>query len=503
MTERQAYELLQLDSRETSLLASTAALLGWDQSTMIPPAGHGHRAEQLSLLSGLIHERLVNPRREEWLARVEGSGLTKDLHSAEAANIREWRRSFDRAVKLPTRLAVELAKAASLAQAAWEKARPENDWHTFLPHVETLFRLKREEAEAVGYEHEPYDALLDVYEPGETAASLAPLFSALGRSLAALLEQIIAANQSDLDRGKLMQGHDSQAQEALVREIVRDLGFDFSSGRLDISAHPFSTTIGPGDARITVRYQKADLVDGLFGAIHETGHALYEMGLPTEHWGSPAGESVSLGVHESQSRLWENFVGRSQGFVRYLLPLVKTHLPGTDSATHRELYRAVNVVSPSLIRTEADEVTYNLHVILRFELETALLRGDLAVKDLPGAWDEKMQHYLGITPPDPARGCMQDVHWAAGLIGYFPTYTLGNLYAAHLFAAAQRDLGDLDQALSQGEFLPLLEWLRTNIHAHGMRFSPRELIRRASGEDLNPERLLTYLEAKFAQVYDL
>ncbi len=498
----EAYQKLKTHCLETAYLESTAALLHWDQRICIPPAGHGHRAEQVAILSRMIHARCRDPLVGETLAVVEGSDLIEDPLCPEAVNTREWRRAYDRAVKIPDRLAEDMARATSNAESCWERARPENDWDAFKPHLETILALKKEEAEAVGYEAEPYDALLDTFEPGATTASLEPVFARLREAATTLLDRLKGSPRWEKEEQLLSRLDDTSAQEDLAADLIRCLGFEESRGRLDVSAHPFTSSMGPDDVRITARYGPDKFGDALYGAAHEAGHALYEMGLSGQHWGSPMGEAVSLGIHESQSRMWENMVCRSPGFWRFFMARTRLRFPtALKTISPEEMYVAVNRVRPGLIRIESDELTYNLHILLRFELELALLRGDLAVEDLPTAWNEKMCDYLGITPPDVAQGVMQDVHWSAGLIGYFPTYTLGNLYAAQFFQVARKEIGDVDEQFGRGDFQPLLGWLRRNIHGRGMQLRSKDLVVEVTGEALDPEKLIRYLETKYTALY--
>lgn len=502
MTPHEAYQWLFRHSRETAYYQSLGQLLGWDQRTQLPPKGHPFRHSQFAVLARWIHERETDPRIGEHLARVEGSDLVRDLGGAEAVNVREWRRAYTRLTRIPQDLAVALAQAAAEGETAWEQARPQNDWETFQPYLDRILTLKREEAEALGYAGEPYDALLDDYEPGETAAALEPVFHQLREELVHLLAAIQGSPRCP--RTEVLHRHFPRAdQERFARQAAERLGFDFASGRLDPTAHPFSAGLGPGDVRITTRYDEHDFAMAFFSTLHETGHALYDLGLPRDHWGTPRGEAISLGIHESQSRLWENLVGRSTGFWRHFYPQAQATFPALVDVDLDTFHQAVNTVRPDLIRTEADEVTYNLHILLRFELERAMLRGDLQVADLPGAWNDKMQAFLGLTPPDYRRGVMQDVHWSGGHLGYFPTYTLGNLYAAQFFARAQRELGDLEEMSACGDFAPLLGWLREKIHSQGSRFWPRALLREVTGEDLQPQYLVRYLWRKFGALYDL
>lgn len=502
MPPKEAYDWLRAHHVETSILESMGSLLHWDQSTVIPSAGHRHRSEQFGALAKLVHERRSNPRVAEALAACGGYWDEREPTGVEAANVREWKRTYDRVSKIPADLAVALARAASDGETAWKRTRPGNDWEGFRPYLDELIHLRREEAEAVGYAGEPYDALLDEYEVGETAATLEPLFRDLRCDIVALLERIKGSSARP-DPSILNNDYPVRAQQKFCLHVAGTLGYDLSAGRIDPTAHPFSTRIGPGDVRITTRYNERNLSEALFGTIHEAGHAMYSQGLPAEHFGTPSGASVSLGIHESQSRLWENLVGHSAGFWRHFLPLARDTFPCLEGVGESEFLLAVNEVRPTLIRVEADEVTYNLHVMLRFELELALLRGQLKTSDLPGAWNEKMQEFLGVTPPDVAQGVMQDVHWSAGLIGYFPTYALGNLYAAQLFEAAGKELGNIEDLFAQGDFTPLLSWLRVNVHAWGSRMRPRDLVRKASGREPDSAALVRGLNSKYAWLYGL
>ncbi len=502
MAPEDAYQWLKQHSLETAHLQSLGHLLGWDQRTMIPPRGHPHRHAQFAILAKWLHQRQTEPRLGEMLAAVEGLELVADPLSAAAVNVREWRRDYERATKIPQDLAVALAQASSEGETAWEQTRPASDWRTFKPFLARLVELKRQEAEALGYQQEPYDALLDDYEPGETAAALAPVLGELRQALIKLLAAIQGSSRRP-DRAILHRHFPQSDQERFARRAAEKIGYDLAAGRLDPTAHPFSTGIGPGDVRITTRYDEDCFSMAFFSVLHEAGHALYDQGLPAEHWGAPTGEAVSLGIHESQSRMWENLVGRSLGFWKFFYPEAQKSFPSLAGVGLEAFHLAVNEVKPDLIRTEADEVTYNLHILLRFELERALIKGDLQVADLPGAWNDKMRDFLGLTPPNHAQGVMQDVHWSAGHLGYFPTYTLGNLYAAQFFARAAADLGGLAENLAQGDFGALRQWLRAKIHQQGKRYRARDLVRAVTGEDLNPAYLTQYLTKKFGELYDL
>lgn len=498
---QQAYDELVRELREISVIGSIAAVLNWDEQTFMPHGATDHRATQVSLMSRISHERFTSPRVGELIAIVEQSPLVADAESDVAANIRETRRDYDRATKLPASLVEEMSRTEVLSQQAWTDARKNSDYAAFRPWLDKVLHLKRQECQCVGYKDDPYDALLDQYEPGETAASVRATFEALRGPLVELVGKIVnSGKEAPLDI--LQRKYPADAQEKLAKEAAKAVGFDFNDGRLDISVHPFCTHLGPGDVRMTTRYDEAYFGDAFFGVLHETGHALYNQGLPKEHYGLPRGDDVSLGIHESQSRMWENLVGRSRSFWRYFLPQARQAFPAAlAGVSDDDWYFAINDVRPSLIRTESDETTYNLHVLIRFEIERALLRNDLSTADLPGAWDERMEKYLGIEPPDDARGCLQDIHWSGGAIGYFPTYTLGNLYAAQFFEQARKDVGDLDAQFARGEFAPLLGWLRKNIHSQGMKYTPRQLVRRITGQDLQPTALLAHLRGKAAELY--
>jgi carboxypeptidase Taq len=502
MNPQAAYEALLTEIREIALLGSVSSVLGWDERTQMPPKGAEHRASQSSLLAKLMHERFTAPRVGELLATVEASPLTDDPESDAAVNVRETRRSYDRATKLPTSLVEELTRAAVMGQQAWGDAKQRNDYPAFRPWLEKLLALKRQEADCIGYASgNPYDALLDEFEPGMRASDVRTTFEQLRGPLVELVGRIV-------DSGRrapveiLERRYPAAAQEQLSRTAAAAVGFDFEGGRLDVSLHPFCTGLGPGDTRMTTRYDEKYFGDAFFGVLHESGHALYDQGLDPAHFGTPRGDAVSLGIHESQSRMWENLVGRSRSFWQFYFPKAKAAFP--DALADVDLdrwYFAVNDVRPSLIRTEADEATYNLHVMLRFELEEAMLRGDLSPAELPEAWSGRMRQYLGLTPPDDTRGCLQDIHWSGGAIGYFPTYTLGNLYAAQFFEQARQDLGDLDGQFARGEFAPLLGWLRDRIHRHGKRFTAAQLAQRITGKSLEAAPLLRHLRCKASELY--
>jgi carboxypeptidase Taq len=500
---RKAYDELTRRVKEEALLASCAALLGWDEETYMPGAGAAHRASQQALLAGLLHDRATDPRRGELLAAVEGSDLVAEPDSPEAVNVRELRRVYDRETRLPRPLVEEYARAASLAQQAWVAAHDRGDWSLFRPWVEKVLALKREEAACLRPGVDLYDTMLDEYEPGMTGRQVAALFDALRGELIDLVGAIGAARRR-ADGSILRRPYPLDRQRQFGAEVAAAVGFDFRSGRLDTSPHPFFTTIGPGDYRITTRYRLHEFGEGLFGILHEVGHALYEQGLDPAQHGLPMGESVSVGVHESQARLWENTVGRSPSFWRHFFPLARRHFPeALRGVSLDEFFFAVNHVAPSLNRARADEVTYNLHTLIRFELERALVAGDLKAADVPSAWNEKYLRYLGVTPANDTDGCLQDGHWGGGLIGYFPTYTLGNLLAAQLFDRASADLGGLDDDFARGRFDRLLGWLRDRVYRHGQRYPAARLIEHATGAPPDHRPLLAALRRKYGVLYGL
>lgn len=499
----EAYTELIRREKEIALLDSCASLLDWDHQTYMPPRGTTHRAEQLALLVGLSHEKSTDPVIGELLDEAESGDLGREEGSPAAVNLREIRRTYDRTRKLPRSLVEELARTTALAHDVWVEARRESDFAVFEPWLEKVVALKRQEAEAVGYSGVPYDALLDHYEPGETTAKLIGLFAELRDELVRLVEAIAASGRQP-NLSILQRAYPVEQQEDLGMAASAAIGFDFTAGRLDVTTHPFCTGIGPGDTRITTRYNPRDFGDAFFSILHETGHALYDQGLDPIQYGTPMGSAVSLGIHESQSRLWENFVGRSRDFWVHFFPRTRQAFPAAlDDVSLDAFYFAINDVRPSFIRVDADEATYNLHILLRFEVEQLLISGDLKVGDVPGAWSERFRQYLGLTPPDDARGCLQDIHWSGGGIGYFPTYTLGNLYAAQFFERARLDLGDLERQFARGEFAPLKEWLTTKIHRHGQRYRAGDLVLAVTGRPLSPRPLVDHLRSKYAELYGI
>jgi carboxypeptidase Taq len=500
--DQDTYEKLCAHTREVALLNSTQSLLGWDERTKLPPAGGEYRAQQMSYLAGVIHKKQTAPDVGEWLVELAASPLAADPHSETGADIVNLKRDYDRKTKLPQSLVEELAKLSVLGQQLWVEARKANDFARFRPLLERMFELKRQEAAAVGYEKEPYDALLDEYEPGAKTAEVAQALAGLRVQLVPLVAQI-AASKRRPNLAALKGNYPVNLQEKFGQQATESIGFDFKRGRLDVTDHPFCGGAGPNDVRLTTRYDDA-LSGAFFSTLHEAGHGIYEQGLLPDRYGLPTGEAVSLGIHESQSRMWENFVGRSRPFWEHFFSKAQSTFPDALKTVQLDdFYFAINDVRPSLIRTESDEVTYNLHILIRFELELALVNDQLKVADLPAAWNAKYREYLGIESPTDSDGVLQDVHWSGGAIGYFSTYSLGNLYAAQLFEAAGRDLGDLHAMFRRGEFFPLRDWLRKNIHSQGRRYPAAELARRVTGVPLSHDALLRHLRGKFGPLYGL
>jgi len=501
MTPSDSYADLIRRVKDAAVLGSCASVLGWDERVNLPPDGSEWRGEQMALLARLTHEMGIAPEVGEALAAVEGSDLVRDAETDAAVNVREIRRSYDRSVKLPKRLVEELARVTIRAQQSWQEARQANDFPSFRPWLEKVVALKREEAHAVGYRDHPYDALLDEYEPGATAAEITRVFAGLSAELVPLIAAIGQSSKKP-NTDILHREYPVDLQKVIGTAAAAAIGFDFGAGRLDVTTHPFCSGIGPGDCRITTRYNSRSFVDSFFGILHEAGHGIYEQGLPREHAGTPLGSFCSLGIHESQSRLWENQVGRGRPFWEHFFPRARqVFLSSLRHVQLDDFLFAINEVKPSFIRVEADEATYNLHIVLRFELELALIAGDLAPADVPAAWNEKFQKMFGLTPPDDRQGCLQDIHWSMGGIGYFPTYTLGNLYAAQFMNQARHDLPGLDDDFRHGNYSPLTQWLNQKIHQPGRRWRANDLCRRVTGEPLSHRPLVEYLRGKYGALH--
>ena len=480
-------------ARELAVIESAAAVIGWDQETYLPEAGAAHRAAQLSWLSSRSHELATS---DGWRSALEAAEAADPGTDASlSANVRELRRSFDRATKLPVELVARESSACSLAKHAWATARQQADFAAFAPHLATLIGIAREKADLWGYRDEPYDALLEGYERGTSTAAVAELFDALRPDLRSIAAAAVAKSAS---RAPSLppRPYPIVAQQLLNAEIATSIGFDFRAGRIDTSAHPFCTTLGPRDMRMTTRYDESDFTSSLFGVLHESGHGMYEQGLPAEDFGLPSGMAVSLGIHESQSRLWENHVGRSPAFWRRWWPVAQSYFPQLAGLPLDDFLAFLWRAEFSPVRVEADEATYDLHILLRFGLERRMLNGELAATDVPAAWNEGFRDLFGFTPPNDRDGCLQDIHWAMGGLGYFSTYTLGNINAAQLFATARANPA-IATACDAAEYAPLLAWLRQHIHAHGATLDPADLMRQATGRPPDPRAYLDHLQSRY------
>lgn len=481
-------------------LNAASALLQWDQETYMPPKGATARAEQLATLSALSHRLFTEASFGDLLRSLmdEKDKLSQD--DATAIDVVLY--DYEKATKLPGEFVHEFSLLQSQAYQTWVKAREQSDYDAFKPVLKRMVEMLRQKAEYLGYEDTPYDALLGEYERGMTVKTLKPIFTMLAKEQSGLVAAIVNA-EAQPDLSWLDQPWDVDTQWDFTMTVLKDLGYDFDAGRQDRSVHPFTTNFDLADVRITTRLNDKELFSALTGSIHEGGHALYEQGFLESDRRTPLAEAISLGIHESQSRLWENVIGRSPQFWKHYAPTLKSMFPALQPISEEQIVRAINAVQPSFIRVEADECTYNLHIILRFELELALIEGDCTVDDIPTLWNEKMKQYLGLDVPDDAHGCLQDIHWSHGAMGYFPTYALGNLYAAQMMTVIRRDVPNLDTHIEAGNFAPLLQWLRTHVHHVGRRQTPAELIQSISGEALQVEPYLTYLSDKYRSLYQL
>ncbi len=502
MTAPKAYEELTQRLAEVSDLSATAMLLAWDQRTMMPPRGAPARADQLATLARLAHERFVSPDVGRLLDELEPWAESLDYDSVEASLLRCVRRGYDKDVRVPPALQAEMSRAGALAQPEWERARAESDFRRFLPHLERAIELKREYVACFEPAAEDYDHLLDDYEPGMTTSEVRAVFDELKAGLVPLIAAI-AERAGAVDDSFLVGDFPVETQKRVEQTILGSFGFTAEEWRLDETVHPFASRGGPNDIRLTTRHHP-DRLHSLFACMHEFGHGLYEHGVDDSLYRTPLYRGASLGIHESQSRMWENLVGRSRPFWRAFYPVVEEAFPeALDGVDAEAFYRAANKVEPSLIRIEADEATYNLHIVLRFELEQDLLSGKLAPADVPEAWDAKMLEYLGVDVPDVADGCLQDTHWATGAFGYFPTYALGNIVAAQLWQRIRADLPDVEEQIARRQFAPLADWLREHVHRHGRKYLPSELLQRVVGGPIDPQPLIAYLREKLGDIYGL
>ena len=493
-----AYEALLDRVQRWNAVGSASGVLGWDQQVMMPEGGTPARSKQLSALSSVHHDMVTADETGELLDELDDADLTDE----QAAVVREVRREYERADAVPVELVEEISETGSEALQAWEEAKAEDDFDEFAPYLEKHVELKREYAEHIDPDRDPYEVLFEEFEPCLSMERAESILAELREALVPMIEDI---RESDVELAvDTFEGtFPEDEQEALSRDALELVGYDFDRGRLDVSSHPF-TSGNQFDCRVTTRFDETDPLGAVGSTVHEFGHAQYNLGLPQEHFGTPLGTSRDLSVHESQSRLWENHVGRSEAFWREFLPVFQEHFPQTEEATVRDAYEAFNqVYEDNLIRVEADELTYHLHIVIRFEIERDLIRGDLDVEDVPGVWNDKYEEYLGIRPDTDSEGCLQDIHWSHGNFGYFPTYSLGSVMAAQLFEAAEAEIDDLDAKIAEGEFDDLHDWLGENVHRHGSRYETNELVKRATGEDFSADAFLDYVDEKYGELYGI
>lgn len=488
---------------ELSHLSSTLGLLQWDQEVYLPAKADEARAKTISSLSSLVHKNFIDIDADGLLTKLKKQFDAKKLKGDDAVIVAETWRGFERANKLPSAFVRELAETTALAHNVWVKAREANDFKLFLPYLEKIVKLKQKEAKLIGYKDSPYDALIDEYEPGMTTAEAAKILNDLKDFLVPFLKSI-KQTKTKFDVKKLKGKFSISEQEEFNKLIVDKMGFDLEAGRLDKAVHPFASGLHPYDVRLTTRYAEDDILYAVGSTVHEAGHGIYEQGLSAEHFGTPLCESVSYGIHESQSRLWENNIGKGLPFWKYFYPKLQKKWPKPFARVPlEEFYKIYNQVEPSLIRTESDEVTYNLHIIVRFEIEKEMIEGSIDLADLPKIWRAKMKEYLGIDVPTDSLGVLQDVHWSGGGIGYFPTYSFGNLYAAQFYAAMKKAIPDIDKQIAKGEFGQIRSWLNKHIHAHGKTYTAGALVKKVTGEDLNSRYFADYLKEKYSKIYSI
>lgn len=492
------YEEYKGKMQKIADVRNAMAVLGWDQETYLPPAGAHFRGQQLTTLSSIAHEMFTEPALGELLGELH---QRTDLDNVQKKNIELSLEDYDKNRKYPAAFVAELSTATNAAYHAWIKARKENRFETFEPALHKMVELKKQEAEILGYTAHPYDALLNEYEKGADVQMLDKIFSAVKTSLLPLLQQI--AQQPLPDKKFLHLHYPKDDQWKFGIELLKAMGYDMNAGRQDVSEHPFTTSFNPQDVRVTTRIDELDFGNMTWSCIHEGGHALYEQGLPIEQYGLPCGEAASLGIHESQSRLWENNVGRSLKFWQHHYGRLQSLFPLLLPTPIKDFYKAINLVQPSLVRTEADELTYHFHVMIRYEIEKGLIGGTLQTKDLRGIWNQHYYDFLQVKVPDDVQGVLQDIHWSHGSFGYFPTYSLGSFYAAQFFAAAKKQVRSVEDEIASGKYDRLLQWLREQIHVHGRFYTSNELCERVTGEKLEFRYFLDYAKEKFGEIYNL
>lgn len=500
------YNSVLKKSRDIRLLSSIEQLLDWDQETYMPEGAGAFRGEQIELLSGLLHKQKTAKSYGTSLNKLidlkTGAIKQKGLSERQQAAAKEWHRDWKRDTALPAKFVKDFAKLISQSLNVWRKAKKENTFPIFAPYLDRIVTMSRKKADYLGWQEHPYDALVNLYEHDISTKEITTLFNDLQKPIRKLLDQITSSKQVD---NSFLNGKFSILKQLEVGNVIlKDMGFDFNCGRLDLSSHPFSSTLHQTDSRITSRVNPSCLLSHLLVVLHEGGHSLYDMGVPKEEFGSPLGAPISLGMHECQSRFWETRIGQSKPFWKHYIPLLKESFPNHfDNVSTEKFYKAVNLVEPSFIRVDADEVTYPLHIILRFEMEKDLISGDLKIRDVPEAWNAKMKELLGITPPDDSFGCLQDIHWAMGGFGYFPTYSLGTMYASHLFKGFERDNPEWEEKIAKGDLAFVREWLVQNVHRYGRQYSSLELLKKATGKPLTADAFIQYLQNKYTEVYAL
>ena len=487
---------------EYSDLSNIMAVLGWDQQINMPPGGAEERGLQSATLGRILHEKFATEEFGQLIADLEAEVGDLTAETDEARAVKVTKKQYEKQVKVPLPLLMETIKATTMAHEAWVKAKTQADFSIFKPHLETIVDLRKQYADLFKpYDH-IYDPLLDDFEPGMKTAEVKQIFETLRPQQVELLREI--AEKEPPDDSFLKKHFKDDYQELFGRYVISRFGYDWNRGRLDVAPHPFTTEFGHGDVRITTRYLKEDAGSALFSTMHESGHAMYAQGVPEKYKRHPLGGAASLAIHESQSRLWENIVGRSKAFWTYFYPSLQMLFPEyLGEVSMEDFYRGINKVEPSLIRVEADEATYNMHILLRLEIEIGLIEGTMTVADLPEIWNSKMQDYLGISPPDVAKGVLQDIHWSGGMIGYFPTYALGNLASVQLWDKLVEENPNVPDEIAQGKFNTILGWMREHVHQYGSKYEPQEIMLKATGSKITPEPYMAYLRKKYTEIYDL
>ncbi|HOO75323.1 MAG TPA: carboxypeptidase M32 [Tepiditoga sp.] len=495
------YEKLVQIIKKVSVYNQAVSLVGWDMETKMPKNAINARAEVISELSAEAFEIFTSPETGNILKKIEEKNEYELLNEKEKRIFEMTKREYYREKKVPADIVRNLSKLTSKGQLEWQEAKEKKDFGIFEETLEKLVEITIKMADIYGYEENRYDALLDLYEKGLTVKKLDKIIDTFKEELVGIIEKIKKSEKRNYDF--MHKNYDIKLQEDLSYDILKDIYFDLDSGRLDVSIHPFTTKIGPDDVRITTRFREEDFTDSLYSTIHEAGHALYEQGISKEYEFTPLDTGASMAIHESQSRFWENIIGRSQSFVKYLLPKMQQYFSEFDNVNSDEFYKAINIVKPSLIRVDADEVTYNIHIMIRYEIERDLINGKIKVKDLPSVWNSKVKEYLGIIPENDSEGVLQDVHWAHASFGYFPSYMLGNLYSAQIYYTMKKDITDFDYLVEKGEFKPIVNWLRENIHNYGSMYDPSDLIVKITGENLNSQYFMRYIKEKYSEIYKI